>query len=403
VSDKFTKRELFRASAAGLMVAATLPRKASAQAIGAGDQDAHLYSAPGLPGGGQLEVRLTANYWDVPDPDAVDLAQRLRPYDPESWHVENRRLAERNEERARQRLAEGLKVTAAEFYLRSVGFWRNAVLYLPEEDSRMLPTYAELQRTFDAAWSLVPRPFERIEIPFEGKMLKGHFFAARAPAGAKLPVVFNYGGADGILLTASPDGNSGPFRARGISYLDLDAPGMGTALRMEKIYAPHDAERVGKAVVDYLTSRPDVDARRIGLQGSSMGGYYAPRCATADHRIAAVAVWSGAYALQQDIFDYYPPIQHRLRWLIGARNLPDARRMMGDFTLAGQASKIECPLLVGYSVGDRVMDPHGAFSLYEAATKSADRSIIEGTGHGGRRFETKTALPDWFAKQFAKA
>jgi len=72
-------------------------------------------------------------------------------------------------------------------------------------------------------------------------------------------------------------------------------------------------------VVDYLVTRPDVDAERIGLHGSSMGGYSGPRCATAEKRIKAVAVWSGAYNLVDDIFDYYPPIQERLRWLMGAK------------------------------------------------------------------------------------
>jgi dipeptidyl aminopeptidase/acylaminoacyl peptidase len=267
----------------------------------------------------------------------------------------------------------------------------------------MLPTFGALQRAYDTTWSLIPPPFERVEIPYDGKTLRGHLFPAKSQANVKAPVVFNYGGANSVLFNSSPDGNSAPCRARGISYFDLDGPGMGAALRLEKLYAPPDVDCVGNAVVDYLTSRPDVDPRRIGFQGSSMGGYYAPRCATADHRIAAVAVWSGAYALQQDIFDNYPPIQQRLRWLIGAKSLPEARKMMAEFTLAGRAVKIECPLLVGYSLGDRVMDPHGAFHLYQAATRSPDRVIVEGTGHGGRRFEMKNALPDWFARQFAKA
>ncbi len=83
-------------------------------------------------------------------------------------------------------------------------------------------------------------------------------------------------------------------------------------------FAPPDSERVSKAVIDYLITRPDVDPERIGLHGSSMGGYSGPRCATVEKRIKAVAVWSGACNLVDDIIGYYPPIQDRLRWLMGA-------------------------------------------------------------------------------------
>jgi dipeptidyl aminopeptidase/acylaminoacyl peptidase len=43
-------------------------------------------------------------------------------------------------------------------------------------------------------------------------------------------------------------------------------------------------------VIDYLVTRPDIDPSRIGVHGSSMGGYSGPRCATAEKRITAVAV-----------------------------------------------------------------------------------------------------------------
>jgi dienelactone hydrolase len=106
-----------------------------------------------------------------------------------------------------------------------------------------------------------------------------------------------------------------------MSFIDVDGPGHGGTLREKKLYAPPNSEQVAKAVIDYLATRPDVDPNRIGLHGSSMGGYSGPRCATAEKRIKAVAVWRGAYSLVDDIFDFYPPIQDRLRWLIGARDL----------------------------------------------------------------------------------
>jgi dienelactone hydrolase len=184
-----------------------------------------------------------------------------------------------------------------------------------------------------------------------------------------------------------------------MSFIDVDGPGHGGTLRYKKLYAPPDSERVAKAVIDYLVTRPDVDAERIGLHGSSMGGYSGPRSATVEKRIKAVAVWSGAYHLVDDIFDNYPPIQDRLRWLMGAKDLKEAREKIKEFSLIGRANKIECPLLVGYSHDDRVMDPRGALNLYENAVNSPDRSMIDGVGHGEKNFSRRTYIADWFMKQ----
>ena len=356
-----------------------------------------LFPASGLPGGGQLEVRMeiSANH---PDPDIRWVAQRVKPYNLQSWYSEWNAMAAKNEELAGGFVAQQRNVTAHEFYLRAADFYRRALVYLPDTDSRMLPTYGKLQETFDKAWSLVPAPFERVKIPYEGYLLEALFFPGRGRAGARLPVVYNYGGADGILLRGE-DGGAGQYVRRGMHFIDVDGPGHGSALRERKLYAPPDSERIAKAVIDYLVARPDVDADRIGLHGSSMGGYSGPRCATAEKRIKAVAVWSGAYDLVHDIFDYYPPIQDRLRWLIGAKDLPQARERIKEFTLEGRANRIECPLLVGYSHDDRVMDPRGALKLYEMAINSPDRSMLDGVGHGEKRFDRRTYIADWFMKQ----
>jgi dienelactone hydrolase len=360
-----------------------------------------LYPAKGLAGGGQLEVRMEASA-DHPDPDVRTVARRVKFFNLESWHKEWIEVAKKNEELAAGFEQERRKQTAHEFYLRAADFYRRALVYMPDTDERMLPTYQKLEENFNRAWTIVTPPFERVEIPYEGLKLPGLFWPGRGKPGIKLPVVYNYGGADGILLRGE-DGGAGQYIRRGMSFIDVDGPGHGGTLRYHKLYAPPDSERVAKAVVDYLVTRSDVDAERIGLHGSSMGGYSGPRSATVEKRIKAVAVWSGAYNLVDDIFDYYPPIQDRLRWLMGARDLKQAREKIKDFTLIGRADKVECPLLVGYSIDDRVMDPRGALKLYENAVNSPDRSMVDGVGHGQKTFDRRTYIADWFMKQLHAA
>ena len=347
--------------------------------------------------GGQLEIRMEISA-DHPDPDIRGVARRVKFFNLESWHTQWIQVAEKNEQLAADFEREERQVTAHEFYLRAADFYRRALVYLPETDPRMLPSYRKLKETFDKAWSLVSPPFERVQISYEGHRLDALYYPARGPSGSRRPVVYNYGGADGMLQRGE-DGGAGQYVRRGMSFLDVDGPGHGGTLREKKLYAPPDSERVAKAVIDYLVTRPDVDPNRIGLHGSSMGGYSGPRCATAEKRIKAVAVWSGAFKLVDDIFDYYPPIQDRLRWLIGAKDLKEARDKIKEFTLEGRADRIECPLLVGYSHDDRVMDPRGALKLYQSAVNSPQREMLDGVGHGEKRFDRRTYIADWFMKQ----
>ena len=374
-----------------------MANKTGGEVLNREQAEKELYPARGLPGGGQLEVRMeiSANH---PDPDIRGVARRVKFFNLESWHAEWTQVAQKNEELAAGFEREERKLTPHEFYLRAADFYRRAVVYMPDSDPRMLPTFKRLEENFAKAWSVVPPPFERVQIPYEGHTLPALFWPGRGKAGSRLPVVYNYGGADGILLRGE-DGGAGQYVRRGMSFIDVDGPGHGSTLRHHKLYAPPDCERVAKAVIDYLVTRPDVDSARIGLHGSSLGGYSGPRSATGEKRIKAVAVWSGAYNLVDDIFDYYPPIQDRLRWLIGAKDLKEAREKIKEFTLIGRANKIECPLLVGYSRDDRVMDPRGALNLYENAVNSPDRSMIDGVGHGEKRFDRRTYIADWFMKQ----
>jgi dienelactone hydrolase len=367
-----------------------------------GRSEEELFPANGLQGGGQLEIRLTQTIY-TGDPDQLEVAQRMKPFNLESWITEWTRVAERNEKLADKAVAEGYKVTANEYYLRASSFYREAAWPQPVTEARMLPTYKKMRECFDKAWQNSRAPFEKVQINYEGKMLDGFFRKPNGgPAGKKYPVVIPFQGADTMMEATIMGGAQ--YVARGMAYLAVDFPGQGGALRLKDLHLPPDTERVAKAMIDYLETRPDVDATKIGMQGISMGGYGVPRAASGESRIRAAFMSSGSYDLGKDLFDYYPPIQERVRWIIGAKDLGDAHKKLADYTLEGKATRIECPMLIGYSKDDRIMDPAGALRLYKAATNSK-RDMVEGTGHaqaanaGGPRLERTPIFPDWAMKQ----
>ena len=103
-------REFSRISRRGLLAAAGLAplseivaSRAFAQDAGpdggtlgavGGRAEAELYPGKGLPGGGQLEIRLTASIY-TSDADQLEVAQRMKPFNLDSWVTEWTRVAEK--------------------------------------------------------------------------------------------------------------------------------------------------------------------------------------------------------------------------------------------------------------------------------------------------------------------
>jgi dienelactone hydrolase len=372
---------------------------ATEQLVVGGRNETGLFPGDNMPGGAQMEIRMVASQ-HTDDPDEIEVAQRAKPFDMDSWYTEWARVAERNEIMADAYARDGLRESANEFYLRASRFYREANFYLPDTYPHQLSSYRKYRETFDKAWEMVPPPFERVTVTIQGKALPGYFRRPRGAAGARFPTVIGFQGADSMAENTIMGGASG-FVARGMAYFVMDFPGQGGAQRLENMYLPPDTETMVAPVIDYLLTRPDVDPSRIALNGISMGGFAAPRAAAKEKRIAAVMAASGSHDLLRDLFDYYPPIQDRVRWIIGARDLQTARRNLADYTIEGIAREIECPMLIGYGPTDRIMDPQGAFRLYEAATNSK-REMWSGGGHphhswkaGGPREERLPLIQDW--------
>ena len=58
--------------------------------------------------------------------------------------------------------------------------------------------------------------------------------------------------------------------------------------------------------MDFLSDRPDVDASRIVLYGASQGGYWAPRAAAFEHRLAALIADPGVVDVSTSWKDHIP-------------------------------------------------------------------------------------------------
>ena len=158
-------------------------------------------------------------------------------------------------------------------------------------------------------------PGEYVEIPFEGKKLKGVLRG-------KGPVLIMAPGLDSTKeeIHAYEE----PFLARGIAVLAIDGPGQGEA--EYEIPICGDYERAATAVVDWIETRSDLDRREIAIWGVSLGGYYAPRAAAYEKRFKACIALVRAVRLGADLGRAARPDP---RDLPGAQPLEDGRRCQG--------------------------------------------------------------------------
>ena len=134
---------------------------------------------------------------------------------------------------------------------------------------RKLAAHEKAKATFARYAAMLSPKIEPVEIPFEGRKILANL---QLPAGAgPAPLVISIGGVDSWRDVVAI--NNRPFVDAGIGSLALDMPGTAdSAMRNEP-----GADRMFSAVLDWVATRPDIDAHRVVVRGQSWGGYWAAR------------------------------------------------------------------------------------------------------------------------------
>ncbi len=236
-------------------------------------------------------------------------------------------------------------------------------------------------------------PGERILVPFRGFDMPG---ILRKPRGVDRPAV--------VVMISGLDSTKEELRSteqlfldRGLATLAIDGPGQGEseyALAIEPAW-----EDVGAAIVDAIEARDDLDAGRIGVWGVSLGGYYAPRMASGEHRLKACAALAGPFDWA-GIWEGLPELTRRTFTVRSHQSDQAAAWEYGrQLTLEGRARDIRCPLLIVFGAKDRLI-PHTEAERLAAETSGTLLMLPDGN-HGcanvAAQHRNKTA--DWMAAQ----
>jgi dienelactone hydrolase len=256
----------------------------------------------------------------------------------------------------------------------------------------------------------------RVTVPYEGTTLPAYFSQAPASVHGPVPVMIFWNGLDSTKEHMFSSGHWAELAARGISCLMVDCPGSGEALRLQGLTARIDTEAWAAACVDYLLTRADVDPARIGLAGWSLGGYYAPRAAAFEKRLALVVAWGanhnwGAVQRRRLEREGERPVPHyweHVLWVWGYRDLGAFIEFADGIHLDGVAERITVPLLVCHGENDRQIPLEYAHRSYDQAVRSPKRELrIFTREEGGAEHigldhlgHVSTFIADWVSDTF---
>jgi dienelactone hydrolase len=303
--------------------------------------------------------------------------------------------------------------TAGQLYARATNYLCQAERLQSASAPGRLDTYRRVLELQQKALDLVSPAVTRVAVPFEGTTLPAYFSAA----GPGAPVMILWNGLDSTKEHMYSSGHWAELAARGISCLMVDCPGSGEALRLQGLTARVETEGWATACVDYLETRADVDATRIGLAGWSLGGYYAPRAAAFEKRLALVVAWGanhdwGAVQRRRLEREGERPVPHyweHVLWVWGHDDLETFPEFADAVHLDGVVEHITVPFLICHGENDRQIPVRYAHRSYDQAVNSPNRHLRLFTAEEGATehigldhlSHTSTYIADWVADTLA--
>ncbi|MEW6453381.1 MAG: alpha/beta fold hydrolase [Pseudomonadota bacterium] len=300
-----------------------------------------------------------------------------------------------HEELGQQALAQGRTMSAGEHLQRAGVYYHFAKFLFVHDLTQMAAAHGKAVACRTLALHHLTPPGERVAIPYEGKHLFG---ILRKPVGvAQPPVMIMACGLDSTK--EETDAYEQPYLARGIATLVFDGPGQGEA---EYDFAIRgDYEVAVQAVVDYVETRSDLDADRIGMWGVSLGGYYAPRATAHEPRIKACVALGGPYDFGV-AWEGLPELtREAFRVRAKKATLEEAKAHAATLTLKDCATKIRCPIYIMNGKLDRIVPWRDCEKLAREVQGPVELLMIDDGNHiaNNRAYRWRGHSADWIAKQ----
>ena len=306
------------------------------------------------------------------------------------------------EERAVAAQAAGHETTAGEHFQRAALTLQFAQFVLTEDDAAREAIHrrqAELYR--NAAPRLRP-PALPVSIPWgsTGESALPGFL--RRPT--ELPEIGLVLLVPGLESTKEQFSTYEPyFLNRGLATLSFEGPGQGETW-YETPFSDEAFQQAFAAVLDFAAGLDGVDERRIGVVGTSFGGYLALKCAGSAPTLACVVDIAGPYDLAG--FDQLQPVlQEGFARIVKAPDSATAKERLADVSLDGVLDRLQVPVLIVHGAKDAVIVPEHAQRISAALDGRAELWLEADGNHAcnNKYAVIRPAVADWVADRVTEA
>lgn len=254
--------------------------------------------------------------------------------------------ARRREAKAVEAAAAGYKVTARDNFFMAAIHWGASMWPYHSVGPEIIHLNKKKRECYSEYARLADHRVEEVWIPFQGRALPAWFHLPPGYSGGKIPVVISLPGLDTfkeIFVSLSGD----RWMTRGVAVLAVDGPGQAESRLLGYKVSVENFLATGKAVVDWLIQRPEIDPTQIGLFGNSFGSFTATLIAANEPRIKACAVSAtclepGFYTLLETTS---PTYKKRMMYMTGYNDEAEFDVFAKSLTWEGHAERLSRPYL----------------------------------------------------------
>jgi fermentation-respiration switch protein FrsA (DUF1100 family) len=340
--------------------------------------------------------------------DMATLRQRVRKYaDIVPAFVA---LAQRRETRAQAHEKASERIPARDNYYIAAQYWAMAMWPIDEVDDKIKMLNQKKRENFTKYIELADRVVEWVELPYRGQALPAVFtLPPNYQKGTRIPVVVAVPGMDGYkerFVGLRGD----PWTERGVAVLCVEGPGYWEApLRGLFIDVPGWAE-TGKEAMKWLLARPEIDAERIGVVGSSFGSFFSAILMSDEPRYKAGSVIGtcyepGGYTIFEEAS---PTFKRRFMFMSGITDEAEFDKFRKSLDWKDYAGKVKAPFQVFAGEADELCPLHYSEAFVKALGGPKQLVIYQDSRHsiGGvpsvlNGPEPRTHQPEWMMARLA--
>ncbi len=255
-------------------------------------------------------------------------------------------VARRREAKARLAEEADEMITARDNYFMAAVHWGASQWTFDENNEQNIFLNQKKRACYANYARLADHRVEPVWIPFKDTALPAWYHLPPDYVDGKIPAVIAIPGMDSFKET-SVALYGDRWLSRGIAVLAIDGPGqyeaplLGIRVSMENWIA------AAPALYEWLSARPEVDPKRIGVIGNSFGSFFGTILVANEPRYRAVAV--SATCLEPGCHTIFeeasPTFKKRFMWMAGYTDEAKFDEFIKGFTWEGHVERIRCPYL----------------------------------------------------------